>query len=47
MKEIVNEIIRKNKLQFFENVCSRRTNSELLQNLRKQGLCNRGVEYYD
>ena len=47
MKVIVTNITRKNRLQFFENVCSSRTNSELLQNLRKQGQCNRGIEYYD
>jgi len=47
MKEIVNKITQKNKLQFLENVCSSRTNSELLQNLKKQGICNRGAECYD
>ncbi len=47
MKEIVSKITRKMNHKFFENVCSSRTNSELLQNLRKQGQCNRGIEYYD
>jgi hypothetical protein len=47
MKDIVNKITQKNKIDFFENVCSCRTNSELLQNLRNHELCNRGIEYYD
>ena len=33
--------------RYFQNVCSSRTNLELLQNLRKQHLCNRGIENYD
>ncbi len=47
MKDIVNKITRKKKIGFFENVCSCRTNLELLQNQRKQEQCKRGIEYYD
>jgi hypothetical protein len=43
----MNKTTQKNMIGFFENVCSSRTNSELLQNLRKQNQCNIGVENYD
>ena len=44
MKEIGSKITRKNKIEFFKNVCSSRTTLVLLQNLRKQKLCNRGIK---
>lgn len=44
MNEIVN---KKTRIRFFENVCSRRTNLGLIQNLMNEDLCKRGVEYYD
>ena len=45
MIDMVKKIIRKNEIDFFENVCSSRTNLELLQIPRKQDPCNRGIEY--
>lgn len=47
MHNIGNKINKKNLIGIFENVCSRRTNSELLQDLGKQEQCNIGVEYND
>lgn len=42
-----NKISKNNENDFFENVCSGRTNLGLIQIQRKQDLCNRGLEYYD
>lgn len=47
MINMVNKISRKNEISFLENVCSCRTNLELLQIPRKQDLCNRDMEYHD
>ena len=47
MKEVFHKMIQKTIIQFFENLCSSRTNLGLLQNLRNQKLCNRGIENYD
>ncbi len=40
-------ITQKNMIKFSKNVCSSRTNLELLINLGKQNSCNRGIEYND
>ncbi len=35
------------KIEIFQNVCPTRTNLGLLQNLRNQEQCKRGIKYYD
>ncbi len=47
MRENLTKITQKNIIRFLKNVCSGRTNLELLHNLRKHNSCNRGTEYYD
>lgn len=45
MKKNLTKITQKNMIKFLKNVCSGRTNLELLLDLRKQNSCNRGIEY--
>ena len=47
MKKNLTKITHKNMFKFLKNVCSSRTNLELLLDLRKQNSCNRGIEYFD
>jgi len=47
MKANLTKITRKTTIGFSKNVCSGRTNLELLLNLRKQNSCNRGIEDND
>jgi len=47
MKANLTKITQKNIIGLSKNVCSGRTNLELLLNLGKQNTCNRGIEYND
>jgi hypothetical protein len=47
MKIPDNKHTKNNKIRFFQNVCSTRTDLGLIQNLKKQDLCKRGMNYHD
>ena len=47
MKKNLTIITQINMIKFSKNVCSSRTNLELLLNLRKQNSCNKGIGYND